>query len=126
MEEHRIAVTEAVTKFIKAGDESNLKGLKEVLHADYRNVQFGFFNKTGVFVFNKAHYLQLIQDRTFGGIPRSMEIERLDIHLNIAVAKVRLESEKLKFQSYISLIYDSGEWKVIENFPHVEYKSLCD
>lgn len=116
-------VINAFTKFIKGGDESDLNALEDILHENYRNVQYNFFDKEGVFVINKSEYINLIRDKVFGGIHRDITIESINVHGRIAMVKVRLESAKMIFVSYISLINDNS-WKVIKNFPHVEYKSL--
>ncbi|WP_437397933.1 nuclear transport factor 2 family protein [Flagellimonas lutimaris] len=121
--EQKQVIINAVTKFIKGGDESDIKALKHILHDQFRNVQYGFFGKKGVFVISKSEYIDLIEQKTFGGVPRSMDILQIEVLGNIAMTKVKMESTELKFISYISLILDDGEWKVIENFPHVEYKS---
>ena len=112
----------AVQQFISGGDESDLQKLKSVLHKDYRNVQYGFFGKQGVFVLSKADYISLVADKTFGGNTREMEIKSVEVHGHIAMVRLRLESSLLRFNSFISLIYDDQRWQVIGNFPDVTTK----
>ncbi|RDY60877.1 nuclear transport factor 2 family protein [Flagellimonas nanhaiensis] len=117
------AVIDVVTRFISGGDESNVQLLEDVLHPDFRNVQYGFFEEQGVFVIDKPKYLDLIQKGTFGGTPRAMEIEQVDVYTSIAFVKANLESETMVFHSHILVICENNKWKVIENFPHIAYKS---
>jgi Putative lumazine-binding len=118
--EQKEEVIVAIKKFIESADQSNTKQLAAVLHKDYRNTQIDFFEKKGVFIFDKQKYLSLIEDKIFGGTPRSIEIVNLDIVEKIAVVKVILKGEKLNFTSFISLIKDEiDEWKVIENLPSI-------
>lgn len=113
-------IIQAVKKFIEGGDKSDTEMLDQILHKDFTNVQNGFFDQRGIFIINKKKYLSLISGSTFGGIPRNMDILSVDIAGNIAMVKANLTSEKLRFTSFISLIREeSGEWKVIGNFPHV-------
>ena len=112
----------SLQQFITSADESNVKKLDSVLHKDYRNVQYGFFGETGVYVLDKERYISLIKEKTFGGVPRDMEILSLEVHDHIAMAKLRLKSRLLRFTSFISLIYDDQRWQVIGNFPDVRSK----
>ncbi|WP_420388652.1 nuclear transport factor 2 family protein [Roseivirga sp.] len=69
---------------------------------------------------NKTQYLTLIEEKTFGGIPREIEIEPIDVEGNIAMVKAKLKSEQLTFKSFISLVQlENKDWQVIGNFPHI-------
>lgn len=114
-------IINAVTDFVRGGDESNVEKLNNILHQDFRNTQNGFFAEKGVVVFDKEKYLSLIRDKVFGGNPREMEIAFIEEAGNIAVVKASLKSSELTFTSFISLVADeSGNWKVIENFPFIQ------
>ena len=113
-------VTQKIQDFIKGGDNSDLELLENTLHKNYRNVQSGFFDKKGLFNFPKEKYKSLIQERTFGGVPRTMEIIQLDIMENIAYAQVKLESSALKFRYLIVLVKDADKWWVIGNYPSIK------
>ncbi len=113
-------IIQQVTKFLEGGDNSDLEMLDDALHEKYTNVQNGFFGEKGIYVINKEKYFSLISDKTFGGIPRMISINSIDIEGNIAMVKVSLKSETLKFKSFISLVQlENLNWKVIGNFPHV-------
>ncbi|MDN5211890.1 nuclear transport factor 2 family protein [Fulvivirgaceae bacterium BMA12] len=116
-------IVKAITEFIEGADESNLERLDTVLHSAFRNVQYGFFEQTGVFTINRAKYIALVGEKKFGGVERTMDLLSLEVLPNIAMATVKLESVQLTFHSFISLVCEDGVWKVIENFPHVTLKS---
>ena len=118
--ENQKEILKAVNKFIIGGDTSDLNLLNEVLHPEYSNVQNGFFGEPGIYVISKQKYLSLIEEKTFGGIPREMEVEYVNIEGNIAMVKANLKSEQLIFKSFISLVQaEDNAWQVIGNFPHV-------
>lgn len=113
-------IIEQVSNFLKGGDNSDIEMLNRALHDKYINVQNGFFGEKGIYAIDKTKYLSLISNKTFGGIPRTMEINSVDVEGNIAMVKVTLESAELKFKSFISLVQlEDMNWKVIGNFPHV-------
>lgn len=116
-------IIQCITDFIKGGDESNLEKLNKVLHNEYRNIQSGFFSKKGLFIIDKEKYLSLIKENTFGGIPRTMEITSIEVNGDIAYAKTVLESEKMIFNSLITLIKEKENWYIIGNYPHFDYKT---
>jgi len=113
-------IINAVTDFVRGGDERNIEKLDNILHQEFRNTQNGFFAEKGVVVFDKEKYLSLIRDKVFGGNPREMEISSIEEAGNIAIVKALLKSSELTFTSFISLVADeNGDWKVIENFPFI-------
>ncbi len=116
-------IIKALTDFIEGADESNLERLDTVLHAAFRNVQYGFFDQTGVFIIDRAKYLALVGEKKFGGVERTVDILSIEVLPNIAMVTVKLESIQLTFHSFISLVCEDSVWKVIENFPHVTIKS---
>lgn len=111
----------SLEKFISTADKSDIKGLSEVLHDDYRNVQYGFFGEPGVQIIDKQIYLKLVENKTFGGVPRDIEILNFKLFENTAMIQVKLESKDLTFNSFVGLVRESENqhWQVIENFPYV-------
>lgn len=113
-------IIKLITQFIQGGDNSDIVMLDRILHKNFTNTQNGFFEQKGVFVLDKKKYLSLISDGVFGGTPRTINIEFIEIAQTIALAKVILKSKRLSFTSFISLIIDAdNEWKVIGNLPHI-------
>ena len=115
-------IKSVITDFIKGGDDRNIQLLTKVMHPGFQNTQDGFFKEKGIFTFSKPEYIHLIESKQFGGSPRSIEFVSLDDLGNMAVAKVLLESEFLKFTSYIVAVSDGTDWQVINNIPKIEMK----
>lgn len=117
-------IRQAITDFVKGGDNSDTALLDKVLHPEFRVSSNRFMGKPGVSIIDKATYLSNIKAGIFGGIPRTMRIESLDVNGTIAMVKLRLESAENDFVSYNSLVLDSdGSWKLIHNSAVVENKT---
>lgn len=115
-------VKKTVSDFVRAGDTNDVALLHNVLHAHFQNVQDGFFDKKGIFVFSKEEYKQLVATKRFGGSARTIEFRSVDISGNIAHVKVRLESEFLIFNSTLLLGNENHHWMVMHNIPDIEIK----
>ncbi len=116
-------ITQAITDFVRGGDNSDVDLLNRVLHEDFRVTNNGFMGTKGVTIISKQQYLKNIDTGVFGGLPRKMEIESIDFVGTIASVKLRLESAENYFVSYNSLVLDGdGQWKLISNLAVVEGK----
>jgi hypothetical protein len=114
-------IKQAITDFVKGGDNRDTILLDKVLHKDFRVTNNGFMGTSGVTVIDKQKYLANIRDGIFGGLPRIMIIENIDKSKTIASVKLRLESSENHFVSYNSLVLDTdNEWKIINNLAVVE------
>lgn len=120
-------IEQAITSFVRGGDNSDTAMLDKVLHKDFRVTNNGFMGTTGVTLIDKQKYLSNIREGVFGGLPRNMTIEQIDDCGTIAMVKLRLESSENHFVSYNSLVLDSdNEWKLISNLAVVEAKKYGD
>lgn len=116
-------VEQAITDFVKGGDNRDINLLDKVLHPDFRVTNNGFMGTSGVTVIDKQKYLSNIRDGIFGGLPRKMTIESIDESETIALVKLRLESSENYFVSYNSLVLDTdNQWKLVNNLAVVERK----
>lgn len=116
-------IEQAITSFVRGGDNSDTVILDKVLHKDFRVTNNGFKGTSGVTIIDKQTYLAHIRDGVFGGLPRKMTIEQIDDCGTIAMVKLRLESSENHFVSYNSLVLDADkEWKLINNLAVVEAK----
>ena len=116
-------INQAITNFVKGGDNCDTKLLSDVLHKEFRVTNNGFMGTTGVTIINKEKYLENIKNGVFGGLPRKMIIENIDHRETIGLVKLRLESSENYFVSYNSLVLDTdNEWKIINNLAVVEEK----
>jgi hypothetical protein len=117
-------IEQAITNFVKGGDNSDAVLLDSVLHTDFRVTNNGFMGTAGVTIIDKEKYLSNIREGIFGGLPRVMKIESIDHAGSIAMVKLRLESKENYFVSYNSLVLDiNNEWKLINNLAVVNAKN---
>ena len=116
-------IIQAVTNFVKGGDNSDTELLDKILHNEFRVTNNGFMGNAGVTIIDKKKYLENIKNGIFGGLPRKMTIESIEDSETIAMVKLRLESSENYFVSYNSLVLDiDKEWKLINNLAVVEAK----
>lgn len=116
-------IEQAITNFVKGGDNSDTIMLDNVLHKDFRVTNNGFMGTPGVTIIDKQKYLSNIKNGIFGGLARKMIIESIDYSETIAMVKLRLESSENYFVSYNSLVLEmDNEWKLINNLAVVEVK----
>ncbi len=116
-------IIQAITDFVKGGDNSDTKLLNKVLHSNFRVTSNGFMGTAGITIIERQQYLSNIEDGVFGGLPRTMEIESIDYCETIAMVKLRLESSANYFVSYNSLVLDTdNEWKLVNNLAVVAAK----
>lgn len=112
----------AIEAFVKAGDNRDVAALESILHPGFQNIQDGFFDEKGIYVFSKSDYIELIRTKRFGGSPRILIINSIEQSDNMAIAQATLESEYLIFHSLIICIRDNGDWKIINNTPTIKVK----
>ena len=116
-------IIQAITGFVKGGDNSDTALLDSVLHKDFRVTSNNFLGTPGIALLTKEQYIQNIEKGVFGGLPRKMEIVMIDESETIALVKLRLESSVNNFVSYNSMVLDTdNEWKLVNNHVVVEAK----
>ncbi len=116
-------IEQAITNFVKGGDNSDTVILDKILHNSFRVTNNGFMGTAGVTIIDKQKYLANIKVGIFGGLPRKMTIESIDHSETIAMVKLSLESSENYFVSYNSLVLDiDNEWKLINNLAVVVAK----
>lgn len=116
-------IKQAITNFVRGGDNSDAVMLDKILHKDFKVANNGFMGTSGVTLIDKQKYLANIRDGIFGGIPRTIKIDLIDDSETIAMVKLRLESAENSFVSYNSLVLDTdNEWKLINNLAVVQAK----
>lgn len=109
-------VEKAMLDFIKGGDNRDVALLNAVLHPEFRITNNGFMGTPGITIIDKQQYLSNIENGIFGGLPRTILIESIDVTGTIAMVKVRLESKENRFVSYNSFVLDlDTEWRLINN-----------
>src|SRR5688572_24840505 len=61
-------IEQAITNFVRGGDNSDTVLLDKVLHKDFRVTNNGFMGTSGVTLIDKQKYLSNIRDGIFGGL----------------------------------------------------------
>lgn len=118
-------IRQAIIDFVKGGDNSDVELLDNVLHKEFRVTNNGFMGTSGITIFDKNVYINIIKRGGFGGLPRKMKIEEIDKTGTIASVKLRIESSENDFISYNSLVLDTdNEWKIINILAVVKTKKL--
>jgi hypothetical protein len=109
-------VEKAMLDFISGGDNRDTTLLALVLHKDFRVTNNGFMGKPGVTIISKDQYIKNIEAGIFGGLPRQITIDQIDIERTIALVKVHLESRENSFISYNSFVLDTdNQWRLVNN-----------
>ena len=113
------AIETAVRTYIEGGDSQNVTLLETVLHDNYR-VIINDTKENTIKELDKTTYLGFIEKKIFGGEPRKIEIESIEISngLNASV-KLRMTSSKATFYSQFSLAKINEKWWVLQDFVHM-------
>jgi len=116
-------IIETVNAFVSGGDNRDVIMLEKILHMDFRVASNNFMGTPGITVITRNEYLAHIKEGRFGGLPRIIKIESIDMDETIASVKLRLESDENNFVSYNSLVLDTDDtWKIIHNLAVVIIK----
>ncbi len=108
----------AVQAFLKGGDKRNTQVLNQVLHTAFRSMVNRFAGRTCLSIIPKETYVELIEQGIIGGIPRIITSMYIELAGHVAAAKVRMQSDKLAFTSFYSLILNENEeWQLISDLP---------
>lgn len=108
-------IEKTVERFVKAGDQQDVAALEALLHDSYRII----WNDTQageVKNLDRSTYLQLIGAKKFGGDKRTIRIDQLELNGEItATVQVYLDGEQADFHSFLSLVKDQGDWKLVQD-----------
>jgi len=108
-------IEKVVKQFVKGGDQNNVTILKDVLH-DYHRVTLNDLKSNQVKVLDRATYLTLIENKTFGGDQRAINFETVDVFDDAtATVKAKLVGSKATFYNYLSLVKVDGDWKIVQD-----------
>lgn len=102
-----------ITQFSEGGASNDTKLLDPVLSPNFRIV-FNDANAGAVKVIDRATYLQLIANKTFGGEKRVVNIESLQIDNNLtATAKIVQKGASNAFHSFMTLVWHKEQWQIV-------------
>lgn len=66
-------IKQAITDFVKGGDNSDIQLLDKVLHKDFRVTNKGFMGAAVITIIDKKEYITKIKSGVFGGLPKTMK-----------------------------------------------------
>lgn len=113
-------IEKTLKKYLKAGDDNDVQALEDVTHANFRIV-LNDKKEADIKIVDRATYIDLIAKKVFGGTPRKVEIQLLDIFGNTnATVKTKLTSGEVTFYNYYSLLKVDGKWWVVQDLLYVE------
>ncbi|HVO73830.1 MAG TPA: nuclear transport factor 2 family protein [Ignavibacteriaceae bacterium] len=115
------AIKEAVTNYLSGIDNRDTKTVENLLAstADVITVNT-VTNKTNEFSHDDM-ILQL-QKGQLGGWKRDVSFASIDYNNNTAVVKVEVTDQKLLRTSYISLVNEEGQWKIVSDVSSIAVK----
>ncbi|RYG33241.1 MAG: hypothetical protein EOO01_33415, partial [Chitinophagaceae bacterium] len=105
---HTEQIIRVITDFVKGGDYSDVSMLDRVLHPEFTVMSYNYMGAPGIKVINKQEYLLNVANGVFGGLPRKIRIEAIDISGSLAMVRLRLESAE---NNFISQIHETNEVK---------------
>lgn len=115
------AIKQAVTNYLSGIDNRDAKAVENLLAptADVITVNT-VTNKTNEMTHDDM-VLQ-IQKGMLGGWKRDVNFASIDFNEKTAVVKVEVTDQKLLRTSYISLINDEGQWKIVSDVSSIAVK----
>ncbi len=112
------SIEKVIHEFSKAGDDSDVNKLDDLLDDNFRIIMNRMFGSKKVAIMPKSGYLKKIKSKEWGGYSRTTTIEHIVINGNSATAKVTHVSKKATMISLIVLVQgDNNEWKLISDTP---------
>lgn len=112
-------IEDAIKRFMRGGDESDTALLDAVLHDQFRViVNQGVLGAETLRVLDKPAYLNMIADKKYGGVPRSVRIASVSSAGSVAAAEVRTSSVRSDITSFLHFVKDGdGNWQLIGDTP---------
>lgn len=108
-----------VEAFREAGDARDTSRLEQILHASFRLYAFMGEASEGVTMDKKA-YLGAMTAGKLGGSKRSLDVVSLEVRGNTAVARIRMRSSLMRFDTYMQWIFIGGRWQLLNDLTNAE------
>lgn len=117
------AIKKAIQTFNEGGAANDITLLEPVLSEHFR-VVFHDTATPAVQLLDRTTYLQLIDTKVFGGQPRELVIESVNIHDGVnATAFVHQKGQESTLHTFLSLVKSDGSWKIVQDFVTMELHS---
>ena len=110
-------IKKTVKGYIQAGDDNDAKALDNYLQENFRVALYD--QKEDIIkILDKKTYRTLIENKTFGGYPRSANFHSIEmIGENMATVQVTLTSPgKPTLKNFYSLAKTGKDWFVVQDF----------
>ena len=115
-DDDKSAITKVINEFSIAGDQNDVSSLSVLLNEHYRITMNQLFGSTEISVMNKTTYLEMIDQKKFGGDKRAIEIISIEVLGNNAFAHVHLKGVKANFNSVFGLVKTADKkWQLISD-----------
>lgn len=105
----RNALVQRIAAFAQAGDRRDGQAMQDLVHDAFRMVAFLGESTTPV-VLDKPGYLAGLAAGKLGGTERRVDVDQVDVFGNQASCRVRLASEKMKFETNMHWVFTAGKW----------------
>ncbi len=109
-----VAVRQAVSKFIDAGDRQDAKAIDQLTAERFR-VVFQVSGAKETTVLDRKTYRQLLTEGKLGGKPRRVDIRSVQVHGRMAHVQLQLQREDAVFDGAMTLVESEQSWKVIQD-----------
>lgn len=111
----RDLIEDAIKRFMRGGDETDLATLQAVLHDQFRVVvNQGVLGGDALRTVDKATYLSMISAKKWGGVPRTVNIVSVSVAGTVASAEVRTSSVRSDMTSFLHLVKEKdGQWWIV-------------
>lgn len=115
-------IKKAVEVYVAGGDQQDVSLLQTVMHDNYR-VIINDTKENAIKELDKSTYLDFIGKKVFGGDPRKIEIESIQVSQGLnAVVKLKMTSSKAVFYSQFSLVKSQQKWWLVQDLAYMEVK----
>ena len=115
-------IKKVIYAYIAGGDEQSVSQLQKVMHDNYR-VIINDPKENQIKELDKSTYLDFIEQKKFGGIPRKVEIESISISNEVnATVKLKMSSSSAIFFSQFSMVKSDNKWWIIQDMVQMELK----
>ncbi len=114
-------VTNVVNAFVKNADNQDSTAMNALLHKEYRAIVHRLFGNDATSLMDKATYLEMLGAKKIGGVKRTVKINHLAIHENMASVNATFSSDKSIFTTYLLLVKSADDqWTIISDLPHIK------
>jgi hypothetical protein len=106
------AVKQIITSYLNGIDTRNFDIVEQSLYSEATVVTVNTIsNKTNSLTADEM--ITQLKKGALGGWKREVNFTNLDVNEKTAMAKVEISDVKIKQTSYVSLVNDNGNWKIV-------------